>query len=70
LIWLEGSESGTSQGTLNKLQVSTDIAEKALQTPVNSTQLLNVQNHSAEDQRDEHFYIIFYICPTVDIVVA
>jgi hypothetical protein len=38
--------SDTSQATFNKLQVPTDISEKALQNPVNSVQLFSVQNHS------------------------
>jgi hypothetical protein len=38
--------SGTLQATFNKLQLPTDISEKALQNPVISAQLFNVQKHS------------------------
>jgi hypothetical protein len=35
--------SGTSQATFSKLQVPTDISEKALQNPVISAQLFNIK---------------------------
>jgi hypothetical protein len=53
--------SGTSQATFNKLQVPRDISEKALQNPVISAQLLNVQKHSDGDQGDSWHFCVVYI---------
>jgi hypothetical protein len=54
--------SGTSQATFNKLQLPTDISEKALQNPVNSAQLPNVQKHSNGDQ-GELAILLFFLYP-------
>jgi hypothetical protein len=54
--------SGTSQATFKKLQLPTDISEKALQNPVNNAQLPNVQKHLNGDQGDLAF-LHFLISP-------
>jgi hypothetical protein len=56
--------SGTSQTTVSKLQVPTDISEKALQNPVNTAQLFNDQKHSGGDQGDSWILCILLYLPS------
>jgi hypothetical protein len=49
--------------TFNKLQVCTDISEKALQNPVNGVQLFSVQKHLDGDQKRQLELLHFFISP-------
>jgi hypothetical protein len=55
---------GTSQKTFNKLQVPTDISEKALQNPVNSAQLSISKNTPTGTRESWHFCIFLYPLPS------
>jgi hypothetical protein len=56
--------SDTSQATFNKLQVPTNISEKALQNPVNSAELFNVQKHLDGKQGDSWMLCILLYLPS------
>jgi hypothetical protein len=56
--------SGTSQATFNKLQVLTDISEKALQNPINSAQFSMSKNTRMGTREIWHFCIFLYPLPS------
>jgi methionyl-tRNA synthetase len=53
LIGLKQNRSGISQATFNKLKESTDISEKAVQNPLNSTvELFHAHRHTDGHQKN------------------
>jgi hypothetical protein len=61
-MYLKENGSEISKATFNKLQVSRNVSEKALQTPVTSTVVLfQVHRQTEGEQKDNWHFCIFVI---------